>query len=115
VRIIVDESVALAVADLLVGRGHEVTHMAVAQKGASDEEIWRMAVSERGLLITRDHHFTDPVRHDAAECAGVVYLRKGNLTVAAEVALVTAFFDRHHIDEYRGRLVTLTPHEMRIR
>ena len=114
-RIIVDESVALAVADLLVGKGHEVTHVAVALKGAPDEEVWRTVVSERALLITRDHHFADAVRHDAAECAGVVYLRKGNLTVAAEVELVTAFFDRHRIDEYRGRLVTLTPHEMRIR
>ena len=113
--IIVDESVALAVADMLVERGYEVTHVADALKGTSDEEVWRKAVAERALLITRDHHFADPARRCPSECLGVVYLRKGNLSVAAETEVVSTFFDRHEIEEYRGRLVTLSPHEMRIR
>ena len=114
-RIIVDESVALAVADVLTHKGHEVTHVAAALKGADADEVWALAVSERALLITRDHHFTDPAKRDPAECQGIVYLRKGNLSVAAEVALMSTFFDRHAVEEYGGHLVTLSPHEMRIR
>jgi predicted nuclease of predicted toxin-antitoxin system len=115
VRIIVDESVALAVAEDLAGKGHEVTHVAASLKGAADDAVWALAVSEGALLVTRDHHFTDPAKRDPAECLGIVYLRKGNLSVDAEAALVSVFFDRHGIDEYRGRLVTLSPNEMRIR
>jgi predicted nuclease of predicted toxin-antitoxin system len=107
--------VALAVADALTHRGHEVTHVAAALKGADDDEVWALAVSEHALLITRDHHFTDPAKRDPAESPGIVYLRKGNLSVAAEVALVSMFFDRHGVEEFGGHLVTLSPHEMRIR
>ena len=102
-------------ADALAGRGHAVTHAAAALKGASDDEVRGMAVSERALLITRDHHFTDPAKRDPAECMGIVYPRKGNLSVDEEVALVSAFFERHGPGEYGGRLVTLSPNEMRVR
>ncbi len=102
-------------ANTLARKGHDVTHVAATLKGADDDEVWALAVSGRALLITRDHHFTDPAKRDPAECLGIVYLRKGNLSVAAEVALVSTFFDRHAAEEYGGRLVTLSPNEMRIR
>ena len=86
-RIVVDESVATAVADMLAARGHEAVHVARDHGGASDLLVWRMAVSGPSLLMTRDHHFADPARFDPGECLGVVYLRKGNLSVAREVEL----------------------------
>lgn len=114
-RIVVDESVPTAVADLLSGMGHEVTHIARGHKGASDGEVWRLVVAGAALLVTRDHRFADPARCDPGRCLGVVYLRKGNLRIEQEVELVGGFFERHVPDEYRGRLVTLSPREMRIR
>lgn len=112
---VVDESVPTAVADLLSRAGHEVAHIAVGDSGASDGQVWQRVADERALLITRDHHFTDPARFDPQDCLGVVYLRKGNLTIAQEVELVGRFLERHDPDEYRGRLVTLSPGEMRVR
>jgi predicted nuclease of predicted toxin-antitoxin system len=115
VRIVVDESVPTAVADLLSGMGHEVTHVALGHRGASDDDVWRMVLATPALLVTRDHHFADPARYDSGTCLGIVYLRKGNLKIAQEVELVGGFFERHVPDKYRGRLVTLSPREMRIR
>ena len=114
-RIVVDESVPTAVADRLSGMGHEVTHIARGHKGAHDDQVWQLVVTDCALLITRDHRFADPARCDPGSCLGIVYLRKGNLKIAQEVKLVGGFFERHVLDEYRGRLVTLSPHQMRVR
>ena len=114
-RIVVDESVTVQVCGRLSGAGHRVTHVALWRKGASDEEVWRFVVGERAALVTRDRHFADPVAFDPVECLGIVFLRKGNLTIAEETDLVGRFFDRHTEEEFRGRFVTLSPGQVRIR
>ena len=114
-NIVVDENVHTAVADFLSEAGHKVIHIAFRHRGISDDQVWQIVVAGPSLLITRDHHFTDAARFDPKESLGVVYLRKGNLTISQEVGLVAKFLERHPPDQYRARLATLTPREMRIR
>ena len=92
-----------------------MTHVAIGRKGTPDDEVWQMVCAGPALLITRDHHFTDPARFDAKKSNGIVHLRRGNLAISREVALVARFFENHSPDEYRRRLVTLSPGKVRIR
>ena len=113
-RIIVDENVPIAVAKRLSGMGREVTHVGLEAEGGSDAEVWGLVVQESSLLLARDHHFTNSVPFNPEQCLGIVYLRKGNPTIAQEVDFVERFFQRHPPDRFAGRLVTLTPDEVRI-
>lgn len=114
-KIVVDENVHTAVAEFLSEAGHKAIHIALRHSGISDDQVWQIVIAEPSLLITRDHHFTDPARFDPKESLGIVYLRKGNLAISQEVELVAKFLERHSPDQYRARLATLTPHETRIR
>ncbi len=86
-KIVVDENVHTAVADFLSEAGHKVIHVVLRHRGISDNQVWQVVVAEQSLLITRDHHFTDLARFDPRECLGVIYLRKGNLSISQEVSI----------------------------
>jgi predicted nuclease of predicted toxin-antitoxin system len=115
-RILLDESVCLRLADALREDGHEVLAIAEsAGKGLPDNDVWTVACEGAFLLITRDYHFTNAVRFDPALCLGTVFLRHGNLKASEEVTLVRSFLLAHPPVEYQGRLVTLSPGRIRIR
>lgn len=114
--IILDENVSLALAQPLRNAGHEVIAVAEnAERGMSDDQVWKLAKSRQSTLITRDYVFTNPVRFKTQEVQAVIYLRRGNLRSEEEVALVMDFLTAHKLDEYKGCLVTLWPGEARIR
>lgn len=115
-RVLLDENVSLRIADRLRALGHEV--VAVAQhpaRGMSDEAVFGLVKQGPMLLITRDAHFTNPVRFPVAETAGVLYLAHGNLRSRDEVALVERFLTTHPPETFKGRLVSLSPTSARIR
>jgi predicted nuclease of predicted toxin-antitoxin system len=115
-KIVLDENVSLSLATVLREDGHDVLAVAEsAEKGSEDEEVWRVACEEPSLLITRDYHFTNGVRFEPSQCLGVVFIRRGNLTASDEVALVRSFLASHPPDQYRGKLVSLSPGGVRLR
>ena len=115
-KILLDENVSLRMADMLRKAGYEVFAVAeTAERGMGDQEIWELACSKPFLLITRDYHFTNPVRFAPAFCEGILYIRAGNLTADDEIHLVQRFLAAHPTDQFRGRMVTLSPGSTRIR
>ncbi|OHB74157.1 MAG: hypothetical protein A2Z34_03825 [Planctomycetes bacterium RBG_16_59_8] len=115
-RILVDESVCRTLTTVLRQRGDDVTAISeLGTPGIPDEQVFTLAERQQAVLITRDYHFTNPLRFPSARVGAVIYIRHGNLTSEEESALVVHFLDTHPLDAYRGTLVTLAKSSTRVR
>ncbi len=115
-KIVVDESVSYGVALTLREAGHSVIAIAESPtSGIVDEDIFKLVIENSALLITRDYHFTNEVRFPSNKTAGIIYIRRGNLTADEEIELVQRFLSTHSHKEYSGKLVTLYKDSVRIR
>lgn len=115
-RAVLDENVSLQVGERLTALGYDV--LAIAKQGGrgmSDEAVFALAVERAGLLVTRDAHFTNPLRFPPAQTGGILHLSHGNLRGQDEAALVTQFLSSHAPQTFSGRLVLLSPAGVRIR
>src|SRR3989338_2043093 len=95
-RAILDENVSLQVAERLGVLGYGV--LAIAQqstRGLSDETVFAFACEGPCLLVTRDTHFTNPIRFPPEKTGGILYLTHGNLRGQEEAALVEQFLRAH--------------------
>ena len=105
---LLDENVSGGLARALEGLSHAV--MSVGRDvpfGSSDAQVFAFILKQHAALITRDYHFTNPVRFDAAATQGIIYIHSGNLTSDQEIGLTMDFIRRHPPEEYKGRLATL--------
>jgi predicted nuclease of predicted toxin-antitoxin system len=115
-RILLDESVSLRLAAALREDGHEVVAVAEsAERGMGDDAVWSLACDGAFLLLTRDYHFTNPARFNPEDCAGIVFVRRGNLKASDEVDLIRSFFANYSPDVFKEKLVTLSPGRVWIR
>ena len=115
-RILLDENVSLEVAFRLERKGYQILAVTkLSGRGMDDEEIYRLALEEPTILVTRDHHFTNNLRFPPEATAGILYVTHGNLRAYEEADLVEAFFQTHPEESFKGRLVFLTRTSTRIR
>jgi predicted nuclease of predicted toxin-antitoxin system len=113
---ILDESVSLLVAETLRSLGFETLVVAhQPDRGMADEGVFELAATGGRLLVTRDAHFTNPLRFPADRTGGILYIARGNLLARQEADLVEDFLKAHEPEDYRGRLVSLTLSGPRIR
>ena len=106
--ILLDENVSLALASRLRTLGYVVTAIAEQPaRGRDDAGVFAVARELGAVLITRDAHFTNPVRFDASLTAGILHIVHGNLTAADEIAVVEGFLDPTPLESCTGRLVLL--------
>ena len=115
-RVILDENVSLQVAGRLLPLGYDVH--AIAQhpgRGMSDEAVFALVTEGPHLLVTRDTHFTNPIRFPPGKTGGILYLVHGNLRGGEEADLVEQFLKAHTAKTFAGRLVFLSPSSIRIR
>jgi predicted nuclease of predicted toxin-antitoxin system len=115
-KIIVDENVSYGVALALREAGYDVIAIAESPtSGIVDEENFELVVNTSSVLITRDYHFTNPLRFPPDKTRGIIYIRRGNLTVVEEITLVQKFLSIHSHGDYSGKLVTLYKDSAKIR
>ncbi|MEK6699391.1 MAG: DUF5615 family PIN-like protein [Nitrospirota bacterium] len=115
-KIVLDESVSYGLAEVLLRDGHQIVAIAAsATSGNSDEEVFALACNSKSVLITRDYHFTNPLRFPPEKTGGIIYIRHGNLTSEEEILLVTKFLSNHPYTEFSGRLATLYRDSVKIR
>lgn len=115
-KILVDENVSLSLSSRLKALGHEAEHISeIASKGIPDEKVWELARDGPRLLVTRDFHFANQYRFDSTMVLGILYIRIGNLKIEEEIALVEHFLKNHTFEQYKGRLVTLSQEQTKIR
>ncbi|MGH9426504.1 MAG: DUF5615 family PIN-like protein [Terriglobia bacterium] len=106
---LLDENVSLGLAHALREQGHEVSAIGETdQRSLADKDVWNLARESSSILITRDHHFTNPTRFDPALIGGILFVRPGNLTSKEEINLVLTFLSGHSFKHYHGKLVTLS-------
>ncbi len=115
-KVILDENVSLQVASFLQGLGYEVIAITKhPQRGMIDQEVFNLVVEGRNILLTRDGHFTNPIRFPAIKTGGIIYLTHGNLRASVEVELVKQFLKTHSPSIFEGKLVLLSPTDVRMR
>lgn len=78
-------------------------------------DVWEIAKKSNALLITRDKHFTNRIRHNPKDIFGVLFIRHGNIKSETEINLITEFIQRYPSEVFQGKLVTLSSFETKIR
>lgn len=115
-KFVVDENVSLYVASRLKDLGHSVIVLSDNKyAGIKDVEVYNMAIKEKAILITRDHHFTNAVRFPTERTEGIIYIRYGNLRSDEEAALVVKFIGSYDLSTIKGQLITLYKDVIKIR
>lgn len=115
-RFLLDESVSRGSAVALRTHGHDAVHaIDVGLASTDDEEIIERARREDRILITRDRHFTNPVRFPPSEFPGILYIRPGNLTSQDEAALLHRVVSALSSSAVAGHLVVVSITRVTIR
>lgn len=115
-KVMLDENVSGGLAHALNKLGHTV--LAVGPDlpyGSPDDDVFAFILKQQAVLVTRDYHFTNPVRFDSEKTQGIIYIHSGNLRSDQEMSLVTSFLQKHSPNEYKGKLATLYLNSVTIR
>lgn len=115
-KFLVDENVSMEVVKGLREKNHDV--ISVAEKGFSgidDDSVFKLAVTEKRIIVTRDFHFTNFIRFPANLTEGVIYIRHGNLKSIEEKELILHFINSVREEEIHGKLITLYRGEYKIK
>ena len=113
---ILDENVSLQVADRLQSLGYKV--LAIVKqpgRGMSDESVFNLAIEKKSLLITRDAHFTNPIRFSPKKTQGILHIVHGNLRGFEEADLVEQCLKTYPPQFFKGRLCFLSRTGVRVR
>lgn len=113
-RFLVDENLPADVARLLESGGHDVLYLpGTSSRGASDEEVWRMAAREVRIIVTRDLDF--PIR-EAPMPPGVVLVRVPDTFTALQIReVVSSFVASERFRQVQGRVTVVSPGRVRVR
>jgi len=85
---VADESCAAPVIRALREAGHDVIAIAETAKGATDEQVLNLALSETRVLVTEDHDFGELVFARGRPSAGVILVKFPARARAAKAATV---------------------------
>jgi predicted nuclease of predicted toxin-antitoxin system len=94
VRFLIDAQLPPALARLLAERGHVAEHVGdVGLLAASDAEIWRYAIVNDAVLVTKDEDFPDQALL-GGPAPVIVWVRVGNTTRRALLEWFEPLVDR---------------------
>jgi predicted nuclease of predicted toxin-antitoxin system len=114
-KFVVDENVSFGLVEALRKNREEVFAIVEDNRGISDTDGFNLARKDKAVLITRDYHFTNPMRFASSKVEAVVYIQQGNLFSVKEIQLVMNFLRKHTLDQFKGKLVTLYKDSAKIR
>jgi len=114
-KFVVDESVSYAVVEKLQELKYEVISVAKDFASLKDRDVYKLAVAEKAILITRDHHFTNSIRFPPEKTNGIVYVRHGNIKSEDEAKLVLEFVQKYIPKGIRSSLIVLQKKGIKIR
>lgn len=106
-KFVIDENVSLGLVETLRKAGEEVLAIAEGNRGISDASVFGLTQKNKAILITRDYHFTNPVRFPPSKVKAIVYIQQGNLSSTEEIQIVMNFLKKHSLNQFKGKLVTL--------
>jgi predicted nuclease of predicted toxin-antitoxin system len=116
-RLLVDNALSPALADLLRNAGHEAAHVRdIGLHHADDEEIFERAAAEDFILISADTDFGTLLAKRAALKPSLILFRgEGSRTPEALAALMLANLAQLADALNAGCIVTFEPARLRVR
>jgi predicted nuclease of predicted toxin-antitoxin system len=113
-RFLVDENLPVDVAELLRREGHDVVYLPhTGSRGASDEEVWRLAAREERSILTRDLDFPMP---DSPRPPGLILLRLPDTFTREQIARVMSeFIASAAFRRVAGTITVVSPGRVRVR
>lgn len=114
---LVDENLPASVGLIFSGAGHEAQYVSRLKQlhGKPDEVVFDYAVKNRGVIVTRDLDFANPLRFELKKVPGMIILRFPNeiliRTLCDEVERVIKDFEPGTFNN----LVIIEPGLVRIR
>jgi len=114
-KFVVDENVSFGLVEALRKAREEVLAIVEDNRGISDTAVFNLAQKDKAILITRDYHFTNPVRFASNKVKAIIYIQQGNLSSAKEIQLAMNFLKKHTLNQFKGKLVTLYKDSTKIR
>ncbi|MHB0876976.1 MAG: DUF5615 family PIN-like protein [Anaerolineae bacterium] len=106
-RFVVDECTGPTVAKWLREQGHDVLSIYDTHRGASDDEVLALAVSQSRVIITNDKDFGEMVYRRRMQHAGLVLLRLADERAASKVDVISRLLAQY-ADRIPGRYVVAT-------
>ncbi len=116
-KILVDEDLPVAAAELLRSRGHEATHVReLGLGGSTDRELFDFAQNEHALILSADLDFANILQFPTGSHNGIIVLRFPDYFRRTEILDVLGrFLDSADIDSFVGALVIVEPGTYRVR
>lgn len=114
-KFVVDENVSFELVEALRKVREEVLAIIEDNRSISDTAVFALAQKDKAILVTRDYHFTNPMRFVSSKVEAIICIQQGNLSSVKEIQLVMNFLKKHTLDEFKGKLVTLYKDSTRIR
>lgn len=115
-RILLDENLPVRLADALRGIGHDVEHVYTKHlSGRPDPDVRLAAEADDRLLISQDVRFADARLFASAEHPGFVLVRLKNPSATVLIDKLTAAFEQHDAEAWRGCFVVVTDTKIRVR
>ena len=114
-KFVVDENVSFGLVEALRQNREEVLAVVEDNRGVSDTAVFNLAQRDAAILVTRDYHFTNPMRFASRKVEAIIYIQQGNLSSVKEIQLVMDFLKKHTLNQFKGKLVTLYRDSAKIR
>ena len=111
--LLADESCDFSVVRALRAAGHDVKAVVETHRGASDEDVIQLAISEQRILLTEDKDFGQLVYAAVGSTGGVVFIRFPATARTGLPATVVELFAKHAA-ELVGSFSVVQPGRVRI-
>lgn len=116
-RILVDEDLPVAAAELLRAGGHEARHvLELGLAGSTDRHLFDTAQAQGALILSADVDFANLLQFPLGRHNGIIVLRFPDHFRRREILdLLSRFLDSMDLSQLRGALVIVEPGAFRIR
>lgn len=116
-KFVIDEDMPRSTARTLKAKGFEALDVRdCGLRGRSDEEVFKFAQGEEGIILTGDMGFANLLRYPIGSHAGIVVAHLPNEMSSSELndQIIKAFSNLAETD-FKGNLIILEPGRIRIR
>ncbi len=113
-KVLVDVSAGLAIAEVLRTLGHDVVLVRDRDARMADVDILTWAVADSRLIVTMDKDFGELVYHSGQAHAGVLLLRLEDARTTEKERVTLEIF-QHYADQLPSRFAVYQHGRLRIR
>ena len=115
-KVLIDENLSPAWAELLQQHGFDAAHwMNLGAIGAPDNEVWNFATQHGYLVLSKDMDFSRMLAQRGATVPSVIQLRVDNPSPDEWGRMLTDILSTYLAQIQQGCLITVKPDQHRIR